>query len=201
MITAVVLDIGGVLEWTPPTGHMERWESLLGLAPGELHDRMDDVWRGGRLGTLTEQQVEAAFAERLGLSPADLDAFMAGFWDEYLGSPNTELIDWFGGLRRRCRTGIVSNSFVGAREREQERYGFEDLTEVIVYSHEVGLAKPDPAIYDLVCRRLEVAPAQAVFLDDRPAAVEGAAAIGMTGVLFRDNGQAIAAIEALLGSG
>jgi putative hydrolase of the HAD superfamily len=46
-----------------------------------------------------------------------------------------------------------------------------------------------------------VAPAQAVFLDDRPAAVEGAAAIGMTGVLFRDNGQAIAAIEALLGSG
>jgi putative hydrolase of the HAD superfamily len=198
MITAVVLDIGGVLEWTPPTGHVERWESSLGLAPGELHDTMDDVWRGGRLGTLTEQQVEAAFAERLGLSPADLDAFMTGFWDEYLGSPNTELIDWFGGLRRRCRTGIVSNSFVGAREREQERYGSEDLTEVIVYSHEVGLAKPDPAIYALVCRRLEVAPAQAVFLDDRPAAVEGAAAIGMTGVLFQDKGLAFAAIVAVL---
>ncbi len=126
---------------------------------------------------------------------------MAGFWEEYLGSPNTELIEWFGGLRRRCRTGIVSNSFVGAREREQERYGFEDLTEVIVYSHEVGLAKPDPAIYALVCRRLEVAPEDAVFLDDRQAAVEGAESIGMTGILFRDNGQAIAAIEALLGPG
>jgi epoxide hydrolase-like predicted phosphatase len=201
MIKAVVLDIGGVLEWTPPTGHVERWEAALGLRPEELNRTMADVWRGGRLGTLTEQQVEAAFAERLGFSPADLDAFMTGFWNEYLGTPNTELIDWFGGLRRRCRTGIVSNSFVGAREREQERYGFEDLTEVIIYSHEVGLAKPDPAIYALVCRRLEVAPEEAVFLDDRQAAVEGAEAIGMTGVLFRDNAQAIAAIEALLDAG
>lgn len=201
MIKAVVLDIGGVLEWTPSTGHVEQWEAALGLEPDELHRTMDDVWRGGRLGTLTEAQVEAAFAERLGLSPADLDAFMTGFWEEYLGSPNTELIEWFGGLRRRCRTGIVSNSFVGAREREQERYGFEDLTEVIVYSHEVGLAKPDPEIYALVCRRLEVAPEEAVFLDDRQAAVEGAESIGMTGILFRDNGQAIAAIEALLGPG
>jgi putative hydrolase of the HAD superfamily len=201
MITAVVLDIGGVLEWTPPTGHVERWEAALGLGPDELHRTMADVWHGGRLGTLTEAQVEAAFAERLGLSPADLEAFMTGFWDEYLGSPNTELIDWFGGLRARCRTGILSNSFVGAREREQERYGFEDLTDVIVYSHEVGLAKPDPAVYALVCRRLGVAPEEAVFLDDKPAAVAGAEAIGMTGILFRDNAQAIATIEALLSPG
>jgi putative hydrolase of the HAD superfamily len=201
VITAVVLDIGGVLEWTPPTGHVERWESSLGLPPGGLHRTMDDVWRGGRLGTLTEAQVEAAFADRLGLSPADLGAFMTGFWDEYLGTPNTELIDWFGRLRRRCRTGIVSNSFVGAREREQERYGFADLTEVLVYSHEVGVAKPDPAIYELVCRRLGVAPEEAVFLDDKPGAVEGAEAVGMTGVLFRDNEQAVAAIEALLRPG
>jgi epoxide hydrolase-like predicted phosphatase len=201
VIKAVVFDIGGVLEWTPPTGHVERWEASLGLAPGELNRTMEDVWRAGRIGGISEGEVEAAFAERLSLSPADLTAFMSGFWDEYLGTPNTELIEYFGGLRTRCRTGILSNSFVGAREREQERYGFEDLTEVIVYSHEVGLAKPDPAVYRLVCQRLEVAPEEAVFLDNREGAVEGAATVGMAAVLFRDNAQAIADVEKLLASG
>jgi hypothetical protein len=45
---------------------------------------------------------------------------MAEMWEEYLGTPNVELIDWFRDLRPRYRTGIIS-SFVGAREREQER--------------------------------------------------------------------------------
>jgi putative hydrolase of the HAD superfamily len=201
VIKAVVFDIGGVLEWTPPTGHVERWETSLGLAPGELNRTMEDVWRDGRIGAISEERVEAAFAERLRLSPADLKAFMDGFWAEYLGTPNTELIEYFGGLRTRCRTAILSNSFVGAREREHERYGFADLTEFIVYSHEVGLAKPDPAVFRLVCRRLGVAPEEAAFLDDREGAIEGAAAVGMAGVLFRDNAQAIADIEALLASG
>lgn len=200
MIKAVVLDIGGVLEWTPSTGHTERWEGKLGLAPGDLDRTMDDVWRDGRLGAISEEQVAAAFAERLRLSPGDVEAFLHGFWDEYLGTANTELIDWFAALRPRYRTGILSNSFVGARERERAAYGFEDLTDVLVYSHEVGVAKPDPAVYLLTCRRLEVSPEEAVFLDDRQGAVDGAAGVGMATVLFRDNGQAIAEIEALLRS-
>jgi putative hydrolase of the HAD superfamily len=159
---------------------------------------MQDVWRDGSLGAISEEQVAAAFAERLRLSPDEVEAFMTGFWDEYLGTANTELIEWFAGLRPRYRTGILSNSFVGAREREGERYGFEELADVLVYSHEVGLAKPDPEIYRLTCRRLDVAPEDAVFVDDRQGAVDGATGVGMPTVLFRDNAQAIAAIEALL---
>jgi putative hydrolase of the HAD superfamily len=198
VIRAVILDIGGVLEYTPPTGHTAAWEAELGLAEGELDRRMLDVWRGGSLGTISEEEVHAAIVARLGLSPADLDRFLAGVWEEYLGSPNTELVAWFAGLRPRYRTGIVSNSFVGARERESERYGFEDLTDTIVYSHEVGVAKPDPAIYLLACDRLGVRPEEVVFLDDREPAVEGARAVGMSAVLYRDNAQAIGEVERLL---
>ena len=198
MIRAVILDIGGVLEYTPPTGHTAAWEAELGLAEGELDRRMLDVWRGGSLGTISEEEVHAAIVARLGLSPADLDRFLAGVWEEYLGSPNTELVAWFAGLRPRYRTGIVSNSFVGARERESERYGFEDLTDTIVYSHEVGVVKPDPAIYLLACDRLGVRPEEVVFLDDREPAVEGARAVGMSAVLYRDNAQAIGEVELLL---
>jgi putative hydrolase of the HAD superfamily len=198
VIRAVVLDIGGVLEYTPPTGHTAAWEAELALAEGELDRRMLDVWRGGSLGTIGEAEVAAAIGERLGLSPADLERFLGGVWAEYLGTLNVELTDWFAGLRPRYRTGIVSNSFVGAREREQRAYGFEDITDTIVYSHEVGVAKPDPAIYLLACERLDVRPEEVVFLDDREPALEGARAVGMTAVLFRDNAQAIGEIEALL---
>jgi putative hydrolase of the HAD superfamily len=197
-VRAVILDIGGVLECTPRTGYVQAWERELGLAAGELERRMFDVFRGGSLGTVSEQQVHAALVERLGLSATDLDRFMADVWEEYLGTLNAELSEWFAALRPRYRTGIVSNSFVGARERERERYGFEARTDTIVYSHEVGVAKPDPAIYLLACERLGVRPAEAVFLDDAEIAVEGARAVGMAAVLFRDNAQAIGEIESLL---
>jgi putative hydrolase of the HAD superfamily len=93
---------------------------------------------------------------------------------------------------------MLSNSFVGAREREQQRYGFEDMTDVVVYSHEIGVAKPDPAAYLLACERLGVTPAETVFLDDRKSRVDGARAVGMAAVLFRDNAQAVADLEFLL---
>lgn len=45
----------------------------------------------------------------------------------------------------RGKTAILSNSFVGAREREREQaaHGFHEMCDVIVYSHEVGCLKPE----------------------------------------------------------
>jgi epoxide hydrolase-like predicted phosphatase len=197
-IQAVVFDIGGVLEITPDLGVTEIWESRLGLAAGELNKRMDDVWLGGSVGTITELQVRQALTERLGLNEQQLTGFMADLWREYLGTANAELIDFARGLRPRYRTGIVSNSFVGAREREQAAYGFEDLVDEVVYSHECGMNKPDPAIYALACERLRVEPAQMVFLDDFGPCVEGARQAGIHAVLYQDNAQAIRDIEKLL---
>ena len=120
------------------------WESRLGLDPGEINERMADVWRGGSIGTVSEHDVHQAVTERLGLDERQLEEFMAWIWREYLGTANTELIEYARRLRPRYRTGILSNSFVGAREREQAAYGFEDLVDEIIYSHECGMSKPDP---------------------------------------------------------
>ncbi len=159
---------------------------------------MADAWLGGSIGTITERDVADALTDRLGLSERQLGEFLADLWREYLGTANTELIDYARRLRPRYRTGILSNSFVGAREREQAAYGFEDLVDVIVYSHECGLSKPDPAIYALACERLRVEPAQMVFLDDHEPWAAGARQAGIHAVLYRDNAQAIKEIEALL---
>ena len=137
-------------------------------------------------------------AEAFALDEADLDALMGDLWAEYVGTLNAELTAYFAALRPRYRTGILSNSFVGAREREQALYGFEDMCDVIVYSHEVGWVKPDPRIYHAVCERLGCAPEHAVLLDDVAANIDGARAVGMQGVLFTDTAQAMAELEALM---
>ena len=197
-IRAVLFDIGGVLEITPDLGVTRQWEDRLGLPAGGLDERMRDAWVGGSLGTITLDDVHQALRDRLGLDQGQLVEFMADLWREYLGTANTELIGYARGLRPRYRTGIISNSFVGAREREQAAYGFEDLVDEIVYSHEAGMSKPDPRIYAMACTRLGVRPEETVFLDDSEMCVSGARVAGMHAVRYNTNPQAIAEIDRLL---
>ncbi len=200
-IRAVVFDIGGVLETTPPLGVSDAWEARLGLAPGELDGRLSDVWAAGNIGAITEDEVQREISNRLGLDGATLRAFLDDLWTEYLGTLNVELAGHFAGLRPRYRTGILSNSFVGARERECGRYGFDELADLIVYSHEVGMSKPDPRIYELTWQRLAVRPEEMVFLDDVEPFVAAAAALGIQAVRFTDTAQAIADLDAILTGG
>ncbi|MFF5505664.1 HAD family hydrolase [Streptomyces roseolus] len=194
----VILDIGGVLEFTPDTGWVQRWEDRLELPHGTVHARMHDIWRAGSLGSIGEPEVRAQVGVRLGLDAPQVEAFMADLWTEYLGTPNDELIAYLRGLRGTCRLGILSNSFVGARERETSLYRFDELVEQIVYSHELGVEKPDPRAFDAVCAALGVRPEDCLFVDDVTVHVEAARARGMQAHLFEDNARTIARIAAHL---
>ncbi len=199
--SCVILDIGGVLEFTPDTGWVQRWEERLGLAPGTVHARMHDVWRAGSVGSVSERDVHEQVAVRLGLDAPRVDAFMADLWAEYLGTPNEELIDYLRQLRGSCRLGILSNSFVGARERETALYRFDELAEQIVYSHEIGIEKPDPRAFDAACAAMGARPEDCLFIDDVAVNVEAARAAGMRAHLFEDNPRTIARIAAHVDAG
>jgi putative hydrolase of the HAD superfamily len=108
------------------------------------------------------------------------------------------MFDWFAGLRPAFRTGILSNSAPEARERER-CWGFEDVTDDLVYSHEVGLLKPDLRIFELAATRLAVQPDEIVFLDDQPGHVEAARAAGWQAVRHVSTPESIREIERLLG--
>jgi HAD superfamily hydrolase (TIGR01549 family) len=199
-IRAVVFDLGGVLEITPAMDFDARWENDLGLSTGTVFQRLGDVFGAGSLGEVTEAEVLEAVCDRLEVGPEKADELMAIVWEQYLGTANTELIAWARRLQPTHRTGILSNSFVGAREREHAAYGLGDLVDVLVYSHEIGVAKPDPRAYEITCERLGVSPDEVAFLDDVEAAVDGARAVGMQAVHYRDNAQAIGELENLIAS-
>ena len=197
-IKAIVFDIGGVLEITPPTGWQQKWEGLLELSSGQLRGKMYDTWRAGSIGTITLDQVHEQTASVLNISTEQVVLLMDDLWTEYLGSLNTELYDYFKSLRPKYTTAILSNSFVGAREKEQEHYGFENSCDTIIYSHEVGMAKPDPRIYALTCEQLKLEPYEIIFVDDVKVIIEAAVKFGLHGVLFESNRQTISSIESLV---
>ena len=197
-IRAVAFDIGGVLEITPDTGMTEKWEQRLHLKPGELDQRMASVWRDGSLGKCSEEHVQQSLKEIIGMDQAQVDAFMHDLWEEYLGTLNVEMAAYFSSLRPRYQTAILSNSFSGARSKEQERYHFDEICDLLIYSHEEGIAKPERRIFELTCERLGVQPAEIVFLDDVEPNVAAAREFGMQAILFRETTLAIADIQACL---
>ena len=182
----------------PATGCPERWAVRLGLSEDELAQRIARLWSGGDIGSVTLAEIERRTADGLDLDDGDLLELMNDAWAEYLGSLNRPLAEYFRRLRPSFKTGILSNSFVGAREREQDAYGFEDICDAIVYSHEVGHLKPEPTPYRIVCERLGVGPADVLFVDDVQANVAGARAMGMRAITFLHTRQAISEIEAQL---
>jgi putative hydrolase of the HAD superfamily len=195
-IRAIVLDIGSVLEVIDDSVFPGPFEARHGLPPGATLDIPAFAGDPG-VGELTESEVRAHFQRHLALTDAQADELMRDYWAWYCGTLDQQLFDWFAAQHGHVRTGIVSNSGPGAREAERH-YGFEEITDDIVYSHEVGLAKPDPAIFALAARRLEVEAHEIVFLDDNQRCVDGALAAGWHAVRHVDTPTSIATLEAII---
>ena len=196
-IRAVVLDIGGVLEVVDDDVFPAPAERRLGLAPGSIAGGLAGLPGDAVVGEVTEQQVRAEWQRALALDDRQVDALLDDFWRWYVGTLDRELFDWFAGQRPARLTAILSNSGPGARERERF-HGFEDVTDDIVYSHEVGLAKPDPAAYEIVTRRLGIEAGEVLFLDDVEANIVAARALGWHAVLHRDTSSSIAEMERVI---
>jgi putative hydrolase of the HAD superfamily len=199
-VRAVVFDIGGVLEVSTDRDLDDRWEQRLGLRPGEFFQRLrqSGLGRDANLGRVSEAEFSRALGQLYGLDRATTEELIADLWDWYVGELNTEMADYFQRLRPQYRTAILSNAAAGGRREEERRYGFATMADVLVYSYEVGIEKPDQRIYEITCERLNVVPGEVAFLDDLEVNVDAARQLGMCAVLFQSTAQAISEVEACL---
>jgi epoxide hydrolase-like predicted phosphatase len=92
------------------------------------------------------------------------------------------------------KTALLSNSW-GGRDYPLEQ--LEEIFDKIVISGQVRLRKPEPEIYRYTAKQVAVPPDGCVFIDDFSVNVEGAEAVGMTGLLHRDASETIARLEEL----
>jgi putative hydrolase of the HAD superfamily len=179
--SGLIVDYGGVLT-TDVFVSFRAFCEAAGLEPDAVRNRFrDDPEARGlledlELGRLTEAEYERRLAAVLGVAPEGLvDRLFA------LMEPDEAMVAGVLAARRSgIRTGLLSNSWGDDR---YDRAQLAELFDAWVISGEVGMRKPDPAIYALIAERLGLAPEACVFVDDLPGNLKPAAALGMATVL------------------
>jgi putative hydrolase of the HAD superfamily len=218
-IRAVVFDFGGVI-LTSPFEAFARYEADAGLPPGLIRrlnatDPDTNAWA-----RLERSEVDlAGFVELFEAEAAaaghrvDGYAVLAGL----SGQLRPEMVEALRRCHERLATALLTNNFVAGDRRDPEANPPGDAPttdgphapgrfaevlahfDVIVESSQVGLRKPDPAIYGLVCEKLGVEPHEAVFLDDLGINLKPARAMGMTTIKVVDPHDALRELEAVVG--
>ena len=84
-------------------------------------------------------------------------------------------------------------------EKAQAVAGVMSLFHEVIESSKVGIRKPDPRIYQMMCEKLEIEPADAVYLDDLGINCKPARALGMTTIKVTDPDTALSELENAVG--
>ncbi len=207
MIAAVIFDFGGVFT-SSPFEAFNRYERERGF-PDNLIRRINST-----------NHLENAWA-RFERAELDLDGFDRAFAAEakavgfdlpgrdviplLSGDVRPEMVEALRRIKTKFRTGCITNNVpsmqaIGA-DRPDNLYRREivEMFDEMIESSKLGIRKPDPRIYTLMCEKLEVAPEQCVYLDDLGGNLKPARAMGMITIKVNSGPQAIADLEAVTG--
>lgn len=184
-IRAVIFDYGMVLSNpADPVAHA-RMVAISGLAADAL-DRA--YWRHRHeydLGLTGPQFWDRVAADNgIRFTPEQIEQLIQTdirMWT----SVNQDMFAWVAALQNAgIRTAILSNMTAEIKDYMLQEFGWLAQFHHLTWSCELGIAKPDPAIYLHTCEKLGVRPKEALFLDDKPENVAAADAAGLHGIRF-----------------
>lgn len=185
-IRAVIFDYGMVLTGQPNLDAHAAMVRLTGLSVEqfEKHYWADrHAYDEGKLtGVMFWQKFAAETA--LPLTPAQLDQLNrldAEMWT----TSNPAMLAWHDQLRQRgIRTAILSNMGDSVLEKIEQEFAWIHHFDALVWSFQLGMAKPAPDIYHHALQELGTRPEETLFLDDRQVNIDAACALGIQGLLF-----------------
>jgi FMN phosphatase YigB (HAD superfamily) len=181
-IEAVLFDWGGVLIENPAPGLMAYCAKALGVAVENYvraHNAHGEAFQKGWI-------AEEVFWQRV---CGDLNRPLPGrtsLWGDAFRAvyrPREEVFALARRLSEKGRkTSLLSNTEAPAMAFFLE-LGY-DMFDALTFSCAAGVAKPQREIYEVAAKKLGMAPAQCVLLDDRLDFVEGARNAGMKGIVY-----------------
>jgi HAD superfamily hydrolase (TIGR01549 family) len=198
-IRALIWDMGGVLVRNMDSSVRGRLGEPYGLTSRELEDLYfgNEMSAKAAVGLASETDSWNFVQKRLNICPEDMPDFIRTFWscDRF----DEELFQFSMALRPSLKVGLLSNATAETRASLQSRFPrFYEMFDVVIFSAEVKLAKPDPRIYALALQELGVYAEEVVFVDDFIENIEAARALGIHAIHFQNSQQARSDILALL---
>jgi len=196
-IKAVYFDLGGVIVRTEFQSPRERLADRVGLTYEDLERIVFESKssQDASIGKISEDDHWKNVARTLHLPLKEKDTIHKEFFDGDI--IDLGLLAYIRALRPRYKTGLISNAWDGLRPY-MEREKFADAFDHLTISAEVGVMKPDAAIFQHALDQLGVKPKEAVFVDDFAENVAGCEAVGMHGIHFLSIEQALKDLKKLL---
>ena len=185
-LRAVVFDYGMVLTGPQePAAHAE----LLRITGLPL-ERFEPLYWADRHAYDEGALTGLAFWEKIirdaGLDLPPTAAAELNLWDSRMWTTeNPAMLAWQLELKQRgLLTAILSNMGDNVLANMERTFDWLPRFDVLVWSYQLRMAKPDPAIYRHVLSKLGTEPEETLFLDDRPVNVQAAQALGMKAIQF-----------------
>jgi putative hydrolase of the HAD superfamily len=213
MYQAVIWDFGGVFT-SSPFEAFARYERENGLPENLIRqingrNHLTNAWARFERAELDLDQFDKAFADdalALGhyVPGKDMIALLAG-------DLRPEMHEALRRIKQRSKTGCITNNVPQLQERDASALGPKSKQDVfyrheimalfdhIIESSKVGIRKPDPRIYEMMCEALGVQPSVCIYLDDLGVNLKPARAMGMHTIKVESGAQAIAELESATG--
>jgi putative hydrolase of the HAD superfamily len=208
-VKAVIWDYGGVITASPFEA-FARYETERGLPAGLIRrvnatDPDINAWAQFERSEIDAERFDALFlAESTALGHAVPGREVLGL---LAGAVRPRMVAALKACKRRFKVGCITNNMVspdspGSGEGSRAKSGAGEvmpLFDAVIESAKSGLRKPDPEIYRMMCRMLEVEPASCVYLDDLGINCKPAAQLGMRAIKVTGEAQALADLAAATG--
>ncbi|MDO8361854.1 MAG: HAD family phosphatase [Actinomycetota bacterium] len=203
VIDTVIFDVGGVLSATgrhsdftrrfPP----ELAEQVARIFVGDYGTDGDHPWHRLERGEITLAENRRLNREALAAAGIEVPTPPPGNAPIIAFAASEPMVALVSDLRTAgLRLGVLTNNVAEFRDQWRAIMPFDEWFDDVVDSHEVGLRKPDPAIYQLALDRLGAVAGRTAFLDDVLTNVLAADSVGMRGVLVDlDPADAIATVR------
>jgi putative hydrolase of the HAD superfamily len=189
IINTLIFDLGGVVVFETPN-LLKTIFTDMSKETGISYETFDEGLKKyktdvqtGKMTLLDFYKNNLSSSQKTDIKPEQLLQMHLSIYEKYSGEYDNEMLELIKKLRNNYNTVCLTNTEPEIAELNRKKGLFNYFNRSFI-STEMGLRKPDTAVYEKVLDELQIEPQQAVFIDNISSYVEAAEKTGMSGIVY-----------------